>query len=197
MTYGSLKRRVLEHLNRATINGAEVSPAYNGQSDDLLRIPGLINEAVTVIRTQYLYEIATFLPTNGEPVGDMVKYALPEDFYALCGHIHQFSQGRLTPFRGGKLLGSKELLLPRGEFVVEYRRYPSLLPEDPADDYEYAQNAEVLDAAAWFAAAQLAVTEDEVLYAAALREYEKRLGRMGTPLWAECGRVADVYGGGT
>lgn len=196
MTYGEIKRRVLEHLNHATINGAEVSAAYNGQSDDLLRIPGLINEAVTVIRTQYLYEIATFLPTSGEAVGDMVKYTLPEDFYALCGRIHQIVDGKLVPYGGGKLLGERELLLPKGSFVVEYRRYPALLPADPDDDYEYAQNAEVLDAAAWFAAAQLAVTEDEVLYAAALREYEKRLSRMGKPMWTECGTVMDVYGGG-
>lgn len=195
MTYGEIKRRVLEHINRATINGADVPAAYNGHSDDLRRIRGLINEAVTLIRTRYAFEVAVFAPKEGEALGKLVKYALPEDFYALYGTIYRVEAEGPVPFRGGKLLGSRHILLPKGEFLVEYKRYPDLLPEDPEDDYEYPQSAEVLDAAAYFAAAYLALTEDEFLYTALLREYEARLARMAARPWAECGRVKDAYGG--
>ena len=127
MTYREIKRRVLEHINRATIAGQEVSPAYNGQSDDLMRIPGLINEAVVSIRTLARPETGVFTPEEGESMYGMKKYDLPTDFRSMKGGgVYQVKDGRLESFGGWRLFGSRAILLPEGKFLVEYCRYPDL-----------------------------------------------------------------------
>ena len=196
MTYGQIKRSVLEHLNRATINGESVPPSYNGQSDDLRRIWGLVNEAVVTIRTRYKRETAVYYPKDGYRAGSLYRYELPADFYALrSGGIYRLEGGEMIPCGGARFFG-RELLLGEGEYAVEYYRYPDLLPEDPEDSYEFSQDPEVLGAAMYYAAANLALAEDEFLYTALLREYEARLGRMLMPVQMVCGKVKDVYSGG-
>ena len=82
MTYGELKRKVLELMDRATVAGSDISPAYNGQSDVLRRIPGLLNDAVMRIRDRIPLEDQVLLgKTQGEAVGPYRRYALPEDFW--------------------------------------------------------------------------------------------------------------------
>ena len=60
MQYGDIKRVVLELLDQYSIAGSEISPAYNHQSDDIHRIPNLINQALTDIRTGVLPERAVY-----------------------------------------------------------------------------------------------------------------------------------------
>lgn len=194
MTYREIKRRVLEHINRATIAGQEVSPAYNGQSDDLMRIPGLINEAVVSIRTLARPETGVFTPEEGESMYGMKKYDLPTDFRSMKGGgVYQVKDGRLESFGGWRLFGSRAILLPEGRFLVEYCRYPDLLPEDPEEDFDYVQDVEVLYAAIYYAAANLVMPEDEFVYSALMRDYENRFARMITPVACTTGRVGDVY----
>ena len=194
MTYREIKRRVLEHINRATIAGQEVSPAYNGQSDDLMRIPGLINEAVVSIRTLARPETGVFTPEEGESMYGMKKYDLPTDFRSMKGGgVYQVKDGRLESFGGWRLFGSRAILLPEGRFLVEYCRYPDLLPEDPEEDFDYVQDVEVLYAAIYYAAANLVMPEDEFVYSALMRDYENRFARMITPVACTTGNIGDVY----
>lgn len=194
MTYREIKRRVLEHINRATIAGQEVSPAYNGQSDDLMRIPGLINEAVVSIRTLARPETGVFTPEEGESMYGMKKYELPTDFRSMKGGgVYQVKDGRLESFGGWRLFGSRAILLPEGKFLVEYCRYPDLLPEDPEEDFDYVQDVEVLYAAIYYAAANLVMPEDEFVYSALMRDYENRFARMITPVACTTGNIGDVY----
>ena len=51
MTYGQVKSYILQLLNQATIAGGTVADNYNCQADYLLRIPHLINDAMTEIAT--------------------------------------------------------------------------------------------------------------------------------------------------
>ena len=194
MTYREIKRRVLEHINRATIAGQEVSPAYNGQSDDLMRIPGLINEAVVSIRTLARPETGVFTPEEGESMYGMKKYDLPTDFRSMKGGgVYQVKDGRLESFGGWRLFGSRAILLPEGRFLVEYCRYPDLLPEDPEEDFDYVQDVEVLYAAIYYAAANLVMPEDEFVYSALMRDYENRFARMIAPVACTTGNIGDVY----
>lgn len=196
MLYQEIKRRVLEHLNRYSIAGEVVSPAYNGQSDDLQRIPNLINDAVMGIRTTVQPITAHFYPQSEEKEHGLMKCPLPTDFRMLKGSgvWHAEKGDSLNPFRGKMLLDDKHLYLPEGEYMVEYYRYPELLPEDPGDEYEYGESREVLLAAACYAAANLAMLDDEFVYSALMQEYERRLLRMTTPPWDTVKSVTDVYG---
>lgn len=194
MTYREIKRRVLEHINRATIAGQEVSPAYNGQSDDLMRIPGLINEAVVSIRTLARPDRGVFTPEEGESMYGMKKYDLPEDYRSMKGGgVYQVKDGKLESFGGWKLLGNRAILLPEGKFLVEYCRYPDLLPGEPEEDFDYVQDVEVLYAAIYYAAANLVMMEDEFVYSALMRDYENRFARMIAPVACTTGSVGDVY----
>ena len=194
MTYREIKRRVLEHINRATIAGQEVSPAYNGQSDDLKRIPGLINEAVVSIRTLARPDRGVFTPEEGESMYGMKKYDLPEDYRSMKGGgVYQVKDGKLESFGGWKLLGNRAILLPEGKFLVEYCRYPDLLPGEPEEDFDYVQDVEVLYAAIYYAAANLVMMEDEFVYSALMRDYENRFARMIAPVACTTERVGDVY----
>lgn len=75
MTYGELKRKVLELMDRATVAGSDISPAYNGQSDVLRRIPGLLNDAVMRIRDRIPLEDQVLLgKTQGEAVYVWVQF---------------------------------------------------------------------------------------------------------------------------
>lgn len=49
MTYAQIKRFTLELIDRHSVAGEAVSPAYNRQSDFVRRIPNLINAALTQI----------------------------------------------------------------------------------------------------------------------------------------------------
>ena len=49
MTYGQVKSYILQLLNQETIAGGTVADNYNCQADYLLRIPHLVNDAMTEI----------------------------------------------------------------------------------------------------------------------------------------------------
>lgn len=195
MTYGEIRRKVLEKIDRATINGTPIPAAYNGQSDALRRIPGLINEAVTVICTERHRYTGYFAPKDGTPFGKRIRYALPEDFYSMQGgsvfRMCGDDAESCTDYR----LAGREIILPPGDYLVEYWRYPDLLPDDPDDSFDYRMGLDILHAAMCFAAARLVVTEDETLYNALMRDYRAWLQEMDVPFWTESSKVADVYGG--
>ena len=142
MTYGELKRKVLELMDRATVAGSDISPAYNGQSDVLRRIPGLLNDAVMRIRDRIPLEDQVLLgKTQGEVVGPYRRYALPEDFWLFkTGYVWRVEQDKLLPWKDWQRCGDA-ILLPPGQFWVRYYKYPALLPADPAMTTRGAKSA--------------------------------------------------------
>ena len=67
MTYAQIRRFTLELINRQSIAGEAVSPAYNQQSDIISRIPNLINTGLS--------QIALSL----DPFGSAAPDTLPDD----------------------------------------------------------------------------------------------------------------------
>ena len=199
MKYGEIKREVLEHINQYTMAGSKIAPYYNNQEDYLNRIPNLINEALVNIRTLVKPIPVVFALTEGIPYGGMMRYQLPEDFWSL-------RSGGVTVIRGGqfrrtnqyRLQGRQYVLVPQdgGSYTVEYYRYPEQLPTDGlTDDYELMEDLEVLQAATYYAAANLVMLEDEFAYASLYNDYESRLGRISPVGIGDVGDVEDVYGG--
>ena len=202
MKYGLIKRKVLEHLNRATLGGEAISPAYNGQRDDLSRIPGAMNEAVMCVCSLVKPRNHHYYLEGGEAVGDKVKHPLPEDFRALkgCGVWEVDENGdTIRTAHEWWMLEDRAILTPKGRYLIDYYRYPRLLPEDPEDDYEYDEEADTVYAATFYAAAKLALLEDEFVYNVLMHSYEKFLDNMMLPPWCGVGSVWDAYqfsGGG-
>lgn len=195
MTYGELKRKVLELMDRATVAGSDISPAYNGQSDLLRRIPGLLNDAVMRIRDRIPLEDQVLLgKTQGEAVGPYRRYEMPEDFRAFRGgHVWQAGEHTL-PWRDFRLCGDA-ILLPPGQYWVAYYKNPALLPADPGDDYAWGEKRHVLYIAAYYAAAMLSAGEDSLTYTVLMQEFRERFERL-REIWCEGEPVEDVYDDG-
>ena len=196
MQYRTIKRAVLELIDQYSAAGETVSPAYNNQSDTLKRIPGLINQALLDIRTGPAPERSVCRLEDGEPFSEgLVRHALPGDFWRLCsGGVRKLSADGWKPANDYSLLGERALLTPEGVYLAEYYHYPEQLPENPSDDYECGETAEVIRLACLYAAACLMRTEDEFAYTTLYAEYETRLSRLTPALTAEIRAVQDAYG---
>ena len=196
MQYRTIKRTVLELIDRYSVAGQPVSPAYNAHADALHRIPALINQALLDIRTGSCPERSVCRLDAGEDVGGgWRRHALPGDFWRLCsGGVRRVSGDGLSPVNDYQLNGERAILTPDGVYMVEYYHYPSQLPDDPPDEYECDESPDILRIACLYAAACLCRTEDEFLYTTLSNEYESRLSRLTPALCAEVRSVRDVYG---
>lgn len=198
MTYEEIRRETLSHINQYSIAGTPVAATYNNQADALARIPILINEALMNIRTLVRGRPVVYPLTGGEAVGEMMRYRLPADFHTLrTGGVTVLEKGRFQGTNDYRLQGRDCILLPReaeGRVTVEYYPYPPQLPMDPAEDFVLEEDPEVIQTATYYAAAGLALQEDEFAYAALYNDYESRLSRITAGPAAEAAPVADVYG---
>ena len=194
-TYARIRRRVLELIDQYSVAGETISLSYNGQSDFVHRIPGLIDQALVHIRTGVLPLRTVCRLGEGTALGGgWIRRDLPGDLWRIVsGGVRRVGPDGPVPVTRWRLQGRRAILTPPGVFLVEYDRYPEQLPDDPPDEYELPEDPEVLDAACLYAAAGLVLREDEALYAALRNEYEDRLSRMVPGLTAETAAVLDVY----
>lgn len=200
MKYADIKHEVLSHINQYTMAGTPVAASYNNQADYLNRIPVLMNEGLVNICT-LVKPIPVILPlTDGENYGGMVRYRLPDDFWTLrTGGVTVIRDGQFRHTNNYRLQGRKYILIPagtEGDYSVEYYRYPHQLPTGSAltDDFELDEDLEVIQAATYYAAANLVMQEDEFAYASLYNDYESRLGRLTPGTVVEVGPVEDAYG---
>lgn len=199
MTYGQVRDQILKLLNQYTIAGAAVEPSYNNQQDYLERIPGLVNDAMMEIATT-ARKIPAMLNLNdleGETVGDLVRYALPRDFYQfISGSVVRTGNGGLLRTNCYTIQGRKYLVLPKEEAVdctVTYYRYPVLLGDKPKDTDELDNEPETHYAVACYVAGHLLAHDDLALSALYHNAYEDKLNKMSQGVEMEVRPVEDVY----
>lgn len=199
MTYGQVRDQILKLLNQYTIAGAAVEPSYNNQQDYLERIPGLVNDAMVEIATT-ARKIPAMLSLNdleGETVGDLVRYALPRDFYQfISGSVVRTGSGGLLRTNCYTIQGRKYLVLPKEEAVdctVTYYRYPVLLGDKPKDTDELDNEPETHYAVACYVAGHLLAHDDLALSALYHNAYEDKLNKMSQGVEMEVRPVEDVY----
>ena len=202
MTYGQVKSYILQLLNQETIAGGTVADNYNCQADYLLRIPHLINDAMTEIATtaRKIPAVLDLSEIPPEEFGDRLRYQLPDDFYQFkSGGSLQLADGRVVRTEVVRMQGGRFLLLPRrpaGQVTVEYWRYPHLLSETPDELDELDNEPETHQAVAYYAAAQMASHDNAFLYASLYNKYEDKLEKMSGGVWGDLGGVEDAYSGG-
>lgn len=196
MLYSEIKRETLGHINQYSMAGAQVAPSYNNQADYLMRIPQLINEALVNIVTLVKRAPEVVELKDGEEYGGLMRYELPSNFYSLkSGGVSVIKAGKLYPTNQYWFQGKKHILTPKdaGLYVVEYYRYPNQLPLKPSDNTELEEDLEVIQAATYYAAANLVMMEDEFAYASLYNDYESRLGRISPGVTMEVHPVQDAY----
>ena len=197
MLYSDIRRETLGHIKRYSIAGTPIPASYNHQADDLNRISDLINEGVLLVRSTVKPESVVCTLTEGEAVGELLRYTLPEDFYSLCsGGVSVVRSGCFEKTNDYRLQGTHFILTPNNgaTYTVEYYRYPRKLPQTPAEDFDLEEDEEVIRAATYYAAANLALLDDEYAYVSLYNDFESRLSRMQRGVAVEVQSVADAYG---
>lgn len=208
MTFGQLKKRVMQFVFSESIAGTEIPETYNNQADYLRMIPGLANDgmmyiATTVKRIPAFVELSTL---RKEDKGTHYLYVLPGNFWRMNngGLIWQrpcedgpFAYDR---FHGYRLYGNNRLMVPKNtpnldQVLVEYYRYPHTVDEETEDDTELDNTRETHEALPYYIAAQLVLYDDPFRYSALWNAFETRLGRITEPVTTEYSRVDDAYFG--
>ena len=204
MTYGQIQAQILKLLNRYSMAGKLIPGSYNNQQDYLSRIPGLVNDAMLEIATTTgkIPAVMDLDTLEWEAMGALRRYTLPEDFF-------QFRSGdSLLRTAGGTVLhtnrytlqGRSYLLVPPAELdrgghcELGYYRYPVLLEERPEADTELDNTPETHEAAAFYAAAFLALHDDSYVFARLYDKYEDKLQKLGPGRSAEVRSVEGVWG---
>lgn len=186
MTYQEIQRRVLEYLNQYSIAGETISPAYNGQSDMLQRIPGLLNAAFVEIYGAYPKRATIQLSGGQSHGGHTLLYSLPRNCKSICtGGIYRGPD--IEPTNDYRLFGRSGIIVPDDGLIhwVEYWQKPEQIAINPSDDYELEEDIEVIEAACVYAASWLAMWDDAFDHTALKNLYEDKLERMRPPLTAE------------
>ena len=201
MTFGKVRDFVLRLLNQYSSAGTPVAESYNCQADYLDRIPQLVNDAMMEIATtaRKIPESLELRDLEPEEYGsNMLRYKLPEDMFEIVtgGVLHRDEHGLITPFTGYRLQGREYILLPRdmkGEFILEYNRYPRTLSDPPAEDEELDGEPITHQAIPYYVAAFLVDHDDAFLYATFYNKYEDKLAKMLPNIRMEYQPINDVY----
>jgi len=220
MTYGELKKLVMQLIFSESIAGTEIRETYNNQADYLRMIPGLANDGMMYIATtvKKIPELVPLTTLNYEEMGKFRLYTLPEDFWRM----HNGGIIWPKPIGGGqtayerfhwyKMYANNRLLVPANvpnldEMMVEYYRYPHQIPDIPDDApdkkaQEQERDSMELDntpdthaALPYYIAAQLVMYDDPFRYSALWNAFETRLGRITEPVTTEYSLVDDAYWG--
>lgn len=211
MTYGQLKKRVMQLAFSESIAGTEIPATYNNQADYLRMIPGLANDGMMYIATtvKKIPEIVPLSSLEQQDFGAYTLYVLPNDFYQLMngGLIWQRPDYALVDqhytyqrFHGYKLYGRNKLMIAKkvpnlDNIMVEYYRYPSELKDDPSDKTELDNTPDTHDVLPYHIAAELVKYDDPFRYSTLHNEFETRLSRLTEPVTTEFAPVEDVYAG--
>ena len=206
MTYGELKRRVLQLIFSYSIAGDEIEPSYNNQADYIKQIPGLLNSAQT-----YVYQVKKFQDSVSLSHLDKEDYGT-EDMYILPDDCLKMKPGLIQPgidqngypfkrFNHYRLFGGNKLLLPTGvgdklKLILEYERRGVPVPDNVPDNYMLKNTDEVNEILPFYIAAFVVMYDDAFRYSALYNEFETRLQRLEpNPTYLELNTVDDVYGG--
>ena len=208
MTYGQLKKLVMQLIFSESIAGNEIPATYNNQADYLRMIPGLANDGMMYIATtvKRIPELIPLSSLSRKEVGGYYQYTLPSD----CWKIHNGGIIRQVPTSEGvpiferyhwyRIYGNTELMVPKNvygldDMILEYYRYPRQLDDAPSDDDELDNTPDTQSALPYYIAAQLVMYDDAFRYSVLWNAFETRLSRITEPITTEYNYVDNAYDG--
>ena len=129
MTYGELKKKVLNLIFSYSIAGDEIELTYNNQADYVKMIPSLLSTAQSYVYQHKRIEDAVLLKdlTTEEYDNETLLVWLPDDYLRMKpGLIVPRGMGHGPVFRRFtkyKLFGGNRLMVPKGlpeNTIIEY-----------------------------------------------------------------------------
>ena len=198
MTYGELKKRVLQLIFSYSVAGSEIPATYNNQADYLAMIPGLVNNGQMDIATSVkrLPAQAALSDLETETVNGRLLYKLPADCWIpFTGGLLFERSRRYERFFGYRFIsGFIELqrCAPSG-LLLEYWRYPELIDSLTSDSTELDNTPDVHECLVFYVAAHLLAYDDPYRYTVFKKMYEERMSRLREPVWLEPGHIRNLY----
>ena len=198
MTYGELKKRVLQLIFSYNVAGSEIPATYNNQADYLAMIPGLVNNGQMDIATSvkrlpaqvFLEDLET------ETVNGRVLYKLPADCWLpFTGGLLFERSRRYERFFGYRFIGNAIELrcyTPEG-LILEYWRYPVMIDSLTSDSTELDNTPDVHECLVFYVAAHLLAYDDPYRYTVFKNMYEERRAALREPIWFEPGHIRNLY----
>lgn len=206
MTYDYVEKQVLKLLNQYTIAGTSVADTYNNQKDYLLRIPGLVNDAMMEIALTVRKIPVTISLEDLECVGELpteLRFIMPEDFFQLkSGDTLHLTHGLTAPTHTIRENGRYFIIVPKwavrgpDTIFLTYYRYPHLIPGERANVDQSAEldnTPETHLAIPYYVAGMLALHDDAFLSSTLMNGYEDKLQKMIPDVTAESHRTIDAY----
>lgn len=199
MTYKWARDFALKLINQYSISGTEIPGSYNNQTDYLLRIPDLVNDAQVYIATTTgrITEVTTLADLEHVERGAWTEYTLPENCWQLSGSgLVLTNSDVFQRYNRIYTVGKNKLFVPTDvtrDAIVEYYRYPETLPAKPANDAKLDNSVEAQMAVPYYVAAHIVMHDDAFAYQALYNEFEAKLARLSEPVHGELERVEDVY----
>lgn len=204
MTYGELKKQVLNLIFSYEIAGDTISLSYNNQADYVAMIPGLLNKVQSeVSQIKKINEIVKLGDLRKLDMGTYDMFYLPDDCIQLMNGGLIMPEERpgekfLTRrFKDFKVVGENRILVPKGldnNLLVEYWKRPTPVSATVKDNYELENSEEVNQILPFYIAAYCVMYDDPFRYSALKNEYESSLQRiMINPVYVEASDIIDAY----
>ena len=200
MNFKQARDFTLQLLNRYSVAGSKIPSTYNNQSDCLIRIPALLNDAAmqAATTTAPIRVVDDLRNLRCDDNGAWKVYTMPDDCWQICsGGLIQYDDEEFCRFHRYHPVGANKIAVPRdlrGEVQIEYFRYPRLLDPEPKDEDELDNTIAVQMALPYYAAAQLVMQDDAFAFSALSNEFESRLARLAHRPHTDLNYVEDVYG---
>ena len=198
MTYGELKKRVLQLIFSYSVAGSEIPATYNNQADYLAMIPGLVNNGQMDIATS-VKRLPTQIALSDletETVNGRLLYKLPADCWLpFTGGLLFEKNRRYERYFGYRFVGREielQRCAPQG-LVLEYWRYPVMIDAETDDDTELDNTPDVHECLVFYVAAHLLVYDDPYRYTVFKNLYEERRAALREPVWMEPGHIRNLY----
>lgn len=199
MNIKECKDEALKLIERYSVAGQTVALSYNGQSDYLLRMNGLINDAVMTIATlvskiDAVYEVMQ----TADERDTWIEYTMPDDFYqkSEAGAVYldgeKLSPGTEYRWRTGTKFDVKSGL--SGQLSVPYYRYPTEVESTTPDTAELDNAKETHIAVPYYVASMLMQQDNPYLAATLYNVYETKISRFNDGVVVTIDGVEDAYG---
>jgi hypothetical protein len=198
MTYGELKKRVLQLIFSYSVAGSEIPASYNNQTDYLAMIPGMVNNGQMDIATSVKRLPAQAALENLETVEENWRtlYKLPSDCWMpFTGGLLYERNRQYERYFGYRFIGNA-IELKRNSpcgLVLEYWKYPEMIDADTPDSTELDNTPDVHECLVFYVAAHLLAYDDPYRYAIFKNMYEERMSRLREPVWLEPQHIWNLY----
>lgn len=199
MNYGELRDSALKLINQYSIAGSQIPLSYNNQTDYVLRIPTLINEAQMYLASGPKRILASVYLDRDEAEHDahMYRFILPEDCMGVRpGGLFVLKDGRTEYESHYTCMGEDHILVPdwiTGDIYLEYYRRPQMLPMNPLDTAPIDNSLNAQMAIPYYVAAHLVMQDDAYQYSALYNEWMQKVQMLEEPPHAHQHSTVDVY----